>query len=760
MPVRLVIVFGLPVWVALAADQAPARWSVELNGKDVTAAASPRVHGGKVLVNLSALAPLLGLSVQAMGRETAIRDATGAEWRGLDGGTELLSGPRRLQLALPLLLEGASLFVPMETVSTLSGLAYTADESGRRIRLGDGAPRAAAVPEGWEPLTVQRTPREKDDFERTWGLGAGAGAAAKRMEQFPNQPPPERDVFRLQIGQGYVQGADGGSELMGSGRIAGFETSMNSFLTEGRKGLQLLNGRATVMDPETGRELQGGDLFSEVWGLARGVRYAQPLAGGQRASLGVYLQTRQGGPIRPVFSLTDNWQIGKYAAVAGEVDSDRSHFVKGQFGNSRFTVSGYYRHAMEAQGKGFGVLGSYNLFRRISMQGRFSRQGEGTARLDWRSVSVQVPLVAHMDLTLEHILLDSPVQNERMEVARISIPVRRVRVSLRYQNRAVRLAPAGLGYREALQGGHDLISQVSFFTRRFSIDFQGSTQWRRDGSHEQLEHLIARYQISKRTELQFAGAFPDIMAPQNLLAGIKHQFSETVSATVEYGAISPYQDYRYVLPKRLFRVMLRKDFKIGTATQGGEARGRVADSQNRPVASALVRLGPYSAATDENGGYSFKHVPKGEYTVRLEEKSLGADYLTDDAFYQFHSGRGAKSEFDFAVSSMDAIRGAVYIDENRDGKRGEKEGMPRAAVHMDDKVTATLENGVFAFANVKPGVHTVRLNTDLLPRDLEPDSPVSVEVTLEPGRPVTGIEFRLKRKIREVKFQELKENRE
>ena len=83
--------------------------------------------GDQVLLNVSALAPVLNLRVQPAGRRQTIWDRSGNAWSYSDGETELRSGTQRLQLSIPLVIEGVSVFVPAETVAALSTVNIKVD---------------------------------------------------------------------------------------------------------------------------------------------------------------------------------------------------------------------------------------------------------------------------------------------------------------------------------------------------------------------------------------------------------------------------------------------------------------------------------------------------------------------------------------------------------------------------------------------------------------------------------------------------------
>lgn len=64
----------------------------------------------------------------------------------------------------------------------------------------------------------------------------------------------------------------------------------------------------------------------------------------------------------------------------------------------------------------------------------------------------------------------------------------------------------------------------------------------------------------------------------------------------------------------------------------GSVTGRVYDSQRdgRPgIANALLYLNGLSSVTDENGYYSFPSLPKGTYSLKVDQKSIGLNRVTE-----------------------------------------------------------------------------------------------------------------------------------
>ena len=73
---------------------------------------------------------------------------------------------------------------------------------------------------------------------------------------------------------------------------------------------------------------------------------------------------------------------------------------------------------------------------------------------------------------------------------------------------------------------------------------------------------------------------------------------------------------------------------------------------------------------------------------------------------------------------------------------------------MDGFVTGAGKDGAFAFYNLMPGKHTVRLLAERLTEGLALNSPAEITVELPLDRSVSDLVFRLKRQDKEIIFQD------
>jgi hypothetical protein len=222
--------------------------------------------------------------------------AAGVEWRGRVGDSVIEGPEQRLVMSHPVMVRQDEVYVPIELITDITGLELEVDSKVRVVRIGTAAGPADSKGESWEEFTVEKTVEEKDQYGRTYG-------PKKRDLEHARQKvvlPPEHDSMRLRVGQGYVQGADWGTDMMGSGSIKGIRTEFSSQTAAGPRGLELLTGQFSLTDPDFGWRVQGGDLFSDIWGWARGAGFGWNFHARHQPAVSYYARTERFGRNRNV----------------------------------------------------------------------------------------------------------------------------------------------------------------------------------------------------------------------------------------------------------------------------------------------------------------------------------------------------------------------------------------------------------------------------------------------------------------------------
>jgi hypothetical protein len=218
----------------------------------------------------------------------------------------------------------------------------------------------------------------------------------------------------------------------------------------------------------------------------------------------------------------------------------------------------------------------------------------------------------------------------------------------------------------------------------------------------------------------------------------------------DYGRLSAFQAIPNELDRSRLKVMLYRTWNVATPARGAEVRGRVIDEAGRAVSGARVKLGSYTVDTDPTGFYVFRHVPRGVYDLALDGQFLPAGYAWDGRALGLSLTSSTKMLTDLLVAPLNAIHGRVYCDRNANGRYDAGEAVASAVVHLDDRVTATDQNGAYSFYNLVPGSHVLRLNREKLPAEFEATGPVDLPVELGDFQPVTEADFRVAVKTKPI----------
>lgn len=183
---------------------------------------------------------------------------------------------------------------------------------------------AAAPLEGWSTFQIKKTRAELTETARL----ADLTEAAIRTGPNDVKPPPQRDVLRLSTGIGYLQGADWGGDVSAVGKINGMLTDVSAFITAGPLGFQSRSGHVSLFSPDGTWRGEGGDLYSDLRGLARGARVSWSDGPRWTPSISLYLQ-RQGSlsNATTVLAYRDRLQVLPRVRVGGEVTSDGAAFL-------------------------------------------------------------------------------------------------------------------------------------------------------------------------------------------------------------------------------------------------------------------------------------------------------------------------------------------------------------------------------------------------------------------------------------------------
>ncbi len=200
---------------------------------------------------------------------------------------------------------------------------------------------------------------------------------------------------------------------------------------------------------------------------------------------------------------------------------------------------------------------------------------------------------------------------------------------------------------------------------------------------------------------------------------------------------------------------------VGRAHTAGRVLGRIVNRETgRGVAGALVRLGPQTAITDDEGRIAFAGLPAGEYRVAVAQQSaLVQSVFAGDPRIMVDSGRHTPTTFDLAIERGGIVHGSarrtVVVRTGLDGApdsltdAGPAEGITVALVSGRDTLyRLSGADGAFRFADVPSGEWIVR------PLDTAPEGfrwePATQTIVVRTGERLV-VAFRLVPRRREIR---------
>ena len=715
-------------------------WEISYDTTDLTVPASPLPIGNTVLLNLAGIGPMLGVIAVPDSKGFTIETTDGRRWRWETGDPSLSDGAMVIPLAVPAMQEGPTLYLDPRAISELSGAPVSVDASSKKIvfqrrQAAVSAQLAeAGLPDGWQSFTIAKP--------KTVGQGRQLMPATRATVA---NLPPSYDRLNVSAGLGYVQGADLGLELRGSGRLAGGSLNMLALVTNGELGTRLRNSHLMWLDKEGGRGIEAGDMYSETWGLVQGARYTWKAGRDRWPSVGVNLNTRHTENPAPFVSYADEFRLGNSLAIRGEIGTDWSRFASVRYGQSPLQVFAFERWLPRDLGMSQGVYGSLSLSKYVSLfYGITTSTDEMKRTRTYRNAGVRIPILRRCGLVLGQTEYEGDTMSSITRSAGITVPLTsRVHLYLRYQKNDLRLGTIAGSLLNIRSENDSLLTSLSLFASpRVHLDYQRS-MLAQDGRTIYREQLVTNYALSPRTSVQAISGFPNIADTDILRLRVEHRLKDDLSLLVDYGRLSPFQSTSDVFGKRGFMVMMRKTWPLWVPAKGGTVEGTVFDQLGEPVRNVAVRMGKYTAVSDKDGRYTFASTPSGSYRVGVAEETVPADYKVETAVRDVAVARDSEERVDFRLVPLGSILGRVYADKNGNGAYDDGEGVSEVPILANDRATSTDKLGRFGFYNLDPGSYSIRIGTEYMDKRYVVVGPDRVEAVLQPKGSITNLEFRL-----------------
>jgi hypothetical protein len=549
---------------------------------------------------------------------------------------------------------------------------------------------------------------------------------------------PPSDRVQGTIGVGYVQNADWATELRASGTFAGFHVDLHSLTTTGPAHTIFDQGTLSVTSPSARWTVDAGDLFSPLAGVGRGARVSWTARGDRRPSLSISMPHAP-LEIRPtLLTYRDQWSVGAHARLDGEIASDGSHLIAAQatLGRVRLDVSD--RRRLTPRSRDVNVGGSVEIWHRVRAHAAIAQSWRDDRRSRWQIAGVQLP-VGRFDVGIEHTFSrDEGVRSSASAVTGSGL-VGGMRLFHRQQWGTVDVDARDVVLVQQMQQSQSMATYAAGPRLRFTL--QLASQWTSSGQMTTWEELQTSWQPGRGTSVIVTTAVPRITARDRLRVRIAQRLPWRLDAEVEYGRIAPYQVSTPWTDRPRARVMLAYRFALATPPGRPSARGAVVDHLGRPVAGALVRLGPYATSTGADGRYVFRNVPPGAVDLFIDEAGLPATYAADGRHVRVDPAAGDHRDIVLRVAPLATITGRVFVDRNRNGRYDASEENAGAVVTLDDdRATVTDRDGLYGFYNLKPADYVVRVNL----ASIDPRAAAAVaerRVSLAADRPVAGLDF-------------------
>jgi protocatechuate 3,4-dioxygenase beta subunit len=721
--------FLIAALLLLPAGSAQASWKITLDGGDITGPSAPIDGGAVPLINILSVAPALGLQARVTLNGFTVVDARGIEWLGRGGGPTLEALGRSLSLTVNARIFAGAVYLPVDAAAELAGLQVRVDAAktvASLARTADTPRPAPDSPGGWEGIIVEKSALEKALYEEPSPIGF---IPQKRLTA---NLPPGRGRIDYGIGFGHVQGGDWGAELTAAGNLYGVEANFGTFLTFGPLGFRPRSGRLTLVDEEFGRAGEIGEMFSDLWGMARGIRYSWRVSEDRWPSISLYQRNSNTGPSRLAAAVRDEVKVSRSAWLGAEAGSDGSAFLKGRLQYGRLNLHAYRRLMSDSTGQSAGAFVNYDVSTRMSIYGSLTNTQDEVDRTGFQNLGVRLPLRAGMDLALETSRTSNEFGSRLTQAAMLTMPVGPLRVLTRYNHTSGVITPRDAQLDPFLVRGH-LVTFAAGYTgnSRFSLDYQANMNWNQGASLNRWEQVTSTFRLTKNTQIQTVTAFPDMLSADRMQMRLLHGLSRNLTLSVDYGPLSNFQPDPNRPLDRGVLVMLRTRLGGSAPKRGGEIRGTVVDQNGKSIQGAAVRVGEYRAITDKDGRYQMRHIPPGSYEVSLDNASLPADSRARQSGRIVAFTSRSLEIIDFKVIPLNAISGRVWEDANGNGEMDSGEGVPNIVIHLAGRVTATDAEGGFAFYNVEPGTYTARMDTARLPLGMLPVTVTEIPLTLK-----------------------------
>jgi len=722
-------------------------WQVFYDRVKVTALACPQIREGKVFLDITSIGPMMGIVIKVEKGGVQIVDSQG-EFYQASWGDIILKGKEKIFLSSPLRLEEGDVFLKAEVVAKLAHRFLEFQEKEKILNFStiplEEEKVEVVVEEGLTIFTIKKAPEELK-------------VTKKRLGEFISEE--EKDLLKEEIGHSFIEHEQmrldtslslcrAGEEtkwnldVAGSGKIYGGDIDLSFYLQGDDPYLKpgFLKWKSEM--DKIGFEI--GRLSSKIYGTEEGLRYVWKRGGNKFlqknwSSLSLYFpDTELKDDL--VLAYGDEFIFSPHVRFQGEVSSEGSYT-----GGLRYDVYdldlSIYGSWLEAQSKlKYGTSLNYKLGNNCSFV--WSKEKENNdIRQRWM---VKIPLLSTWRLFLEGREIEYSEEKKGKIISLINFfsLSDNLRGSFRYEDITQEIFEEGewVNY-----PSHRYIASLNY-TLNSKLRFNYQIVANCNKEMDIQTRLRADCKLSPKARVLVSTAFPEIFKKEDLKSiRFKYQLNSDWELEAEYQGFQ----------QNNFYLKLCRSFPFNTPTKGGTIYGKVIDSLKNPISQIKIKAKSYQVITDKEGEYEIKGIPSGDYEVMMVTETVPAKYQIKAVSQSVSLKSGEEKEINFQLIPLSSFIGKIYEDRNKNGQYDPGEGIPGVVLWVDDRITASDSKGAYGFYNLPPGSYRIYLDLERLPNGYEVEGKTEKYVEMASFKSVAGIDFTLKKKKKEIIFQEI-----
>lgn len=543
-----------------------------------------------------------------------------------------------------------------------------------------------------------------------------------------------------------------GLHLAASGPTGAYHLSFDTDVLMSGSSMQVDTLRLNLASSQT--QIEFGDVKSEIYGDTVGVKSSFRPSEAFTYALALYSSGSDSLSLTPALGFEYRWS--QKADFRGELASNGAYALRYCLAGAGPSFSAFLKgrlYSSSPDSTGYGVALSYPLLSQGSFYYNFQQLEEGSADPKQSQFArLSFPIYRSAWGAIETVTRKGNGLSTNFKALTISWPLGRVNTLLRLSTEETECAST---YRrrtsDSLYATVGLpLSPKAFL--RYALDSEKHSTFSGgclDGTdYTETHRLTGTTKLSDRLELRVSLSLPRHSGQLASHLGVKWSPNPGTSVVLRYECEK----------NHALGFSITKTFSLVLPGFLGKIEGYVRDTNGKPIGQVSVRAGPATAVTGADGYYVFNGLAPGVYEAYLEPNSIPAQYSLPQGKPGVQVRRGSKVRVDFTLARLASISGVVFMDLDGNGSYDEGEGLKGIPVALDSFVVNTDEHGRFAFFDVNPGKHEVRLVAECLPRNLEPVSPSRWEINLspDPGRSCShDLFFTLQRKTQEIEVENL-----